>query len=342
MGLRGDSIVKRVILWAFFCMVLSISASAEAVVIKLATVAPEGSPWHERMLEVGQQWKEMSNGQVTLRIYAGGVAGDEKDTLRKIRIGQLHAAALTSSALHEILPEIQAVALPRLVHTDDELDHVMNRMAPEFEERLARNGFAVLTWSTAGWIRFFTKEPVTSPQDMRKRKLFFWGSDSQYVELLNKWGFKPVPLAVTDLLPSLQTGLVDSFPAPPAAALSFQWFALAPNMADMRWQPLPGATVVSLREWNRIPEDLRQSLEAVSRKAGTRLQQQILQLEEDAINAMKSHGLKVHSVPSSVKEEWSEMARKDLYPIFVGPRFSKEVFDSVQDILLEYRRSKNK
>jgi TRAP-type C4-dicarboxylate transport system substrate-binding protein len=315
------------------------AGSALGVVIKLGTVAPEGSPWHESMLEVAQKWREISKGEVEIRIYAGGVAGDEKDMLRKIRIGQLHATALTSSNLQELLPEIQAVALPRLIHTDEELDHVMTKLAPRFEKTLEKNGFKVLTWSTAGWVRFFTKEPVTSPKDMRKRKLFFWGSDAEYVELLNKWGFNPVPLAVTDLLPSLQTGLVDSFPAPPAAALSFQWFKLSPNMVDLRWQPMPGATVVTLRQWNKIPEEIRPALEAVAREAGTQLQKEILQLEEDAITAMKRHGLRVHPISAALKEEWSSLARKDMYPVFVGSRFPKDVFDAVEDILDEYRRS---
>ncbi|MBW1896618.1 MAG: TRAP transporter substrate-binding protein DctP, partial [Deltaproteobacteria bacterium] len=311
--------MKRLILGLCVHVLVIGAAPAFSEVIKLGTVAPEGSPWHEILLEAAQRWKELSNGTVTLRIYAGGVAGDEKDMLRKIRIGQLHAATLTSNTLIDIIPEIEVVQLPMLVRTDDELDYVMQALIPEFEARLAKRGFRVLTWSTAGWMHFFTKEPV----------VIFWGSDTTYMELLKSWGFNPVPLAVPDLLPSLQTGLVDSFPAPPAVALSFQWYSLAPNMMELRWQPLPGATVVSLRQWNKIPEELRHSLEAVARELGARLQKQIRQLEQEAIAAMQSHGLEVIAVSPAAEEQWISLAQEQAYPVLVRSPLSKEVFQTV-------------
>ena len=331
--------MKAVIPWICICMVALGAAPAFSQVIKLGTVAPEGSPWHEAMLEIAQKWKELSNGRVTLRIYAGGVVGDEKNMLRKIRIGQLHATALTSGTLMDIVPDIEAISFPMLVRTNGELDYVIEKLGPEFEARLAEKEFKVLTWSTAGWVHFFTKEPVITPDDMKKRKLFFWGSDTTYVELLKTTGFNPVPLAITDLLPSLQTGLVDSFAAPPTAALSFQWFAFAPHMTDLRWQPLPGTTVVSMKQWKRIPPDLRPLLEGVAREVGTRFQKRIRKLEREAVAAMKNHGLKVHTVPPAVEEEWRTLVQDKAHPVFVGSRFSKEIFDTVRNVLDEYRKS---
>jgi TRAP-type C4-dicarboxylate transport system substrate-binding protein len=329
--------VTRAVLWAFiFSLTLGVNP-AYSQVIKLGTVAPEGSPWHDTLQEVAQQWKDLSNGKVTVRIYAGGVAGDERDMLRKIRIGQLHATALTSLTLMDMIPDIEALTFPLFIRTDGELDYVMEKLAPEFEARLEKKGFKVLTWSTAGWARFFTKKPVTRPDDMKKRRLFLWGSDTAYMELLKRSGFNPVPLAITDLLPSLQTGLVDAFGAPPAAALSFQWFALAPHMTDLPWQPLPGTTVLAMKQWNKIPPDLRPALEEAARKAGSRLQKRIRQLEEEAIVAMKDHGLAVHTVSPEAEKEWEALIREKGFPFFVGSRFSEAMFHSVKGLLDEYR-----
>lgn len=333
--------MKRLIFWVCMHALAFGVTPAFSQVIKLGTVAPEGSPWHVAMLEVAQKWKELSNGTVTLRIYAGGVAGDEKDMLRKIRIGQLHATALTSVTLLDIVPDIEAISFPLFIRTDGELDYVIEKVGAEFEARLARKGLKVLTWSTAGWSYFFTKEPVVTPADMKKQKLFFWGSDTTYVELLKTSGFNPVPLAITDLLPSLQTGLVDSFAAPPTAALSFQWFAFAPHMMDLRWQPLAGTTVVSMKQWHRIPADLRPLLENAAREVGARFQKQVRELEQEAIVAMKNHGLKVHAVPPEAVEKWRTLVREKAHPVFVGPRISKEMFDTVRDILDEYREISN-
>jgi TRAP-type C4-dicarboxylate transport system substrate-binding protein len=260
--------------------------------------------------------------------------------LRKIRIGQLHATALTTVTLVDIVPDIEAISFPMSVQTDGEFDYIIEKLGPEFETRLAEKGFKVLTWSSAGWAHFFTKEPVITPEDMKKRKLFMWGSDTTYLELLKVSGFNPVPLAITDLLPSLQTGLVDAFAAPPTAALAFQWFALAPHMTDFRWQPLPGTTVVSIKQWNQIPADLKPKLEEAARQAGARLQKRIRELEQEAITAMKDHGLIVHAVSEEAEEEWRTLVREKGYPVFVGPRFSKEMFNTVRRLLDEYRQSR--
>ncbi len=333
--------MKVVTLWACIFLLAFGVSPAFSQVIKLGTVAPEGSPWHETLMEVAQRWKELSGGQVTVRIYAGGVAGDEKDMLRKIRIGQLHATALTTVTLIDIVPDIEAISFPMLVRTDGEFDYVIEKLGPEFEARLAKKGFKVLTWSTTGWVHFFTKEPVITPNDMKKRRLFLWGWDTTYMELVKASGFNPVPLAITDLLPSLQTGLVDSFAAPPAAALSFQWFAFAPHMTDLRWQPLPATTVVSMKQWNRIPAGLRAQLETAARQAGTRLQKRIRTLEQEAVTAMKNHGLMIHPVSPEVEKQWAVLVREKGYPAFVGPRFSKKMFDRVRSVLDEYRRTRN-
>lgn len=331
--------MKALIRIVCICLLAMGASPAFSQVIKLGTVAPEGSPWHDAMLAVAQEWMALSGGKVILRIYPGGVTGDEKDMLRKIRIGQLHAAALTSVTLIDIVPDIEAMSFPMLIRTDGELDHVIEKLGPQFESDLAGKGFKVLNWSTAGWCRFFTKEPVISPADMRQRKLFFWGSDTIYVELLKAAGFKPVPLSVNDLLPSLQTGLVDAFGAPPTAALSFQWFALAPHMTDLLWQPLPGATVISLKAWNRVPGDLRPLLEDAARQVGSRFQKKVCDLEDSAITVMRNHGLTVHTVPPTVEEEWRTLLREKGYPVFIGPRFSKKIFNTISLVLDEYRQS---
>jgi len=332
--------VKSVILWLSVYLLTLGGTPASSQVIKLGTVAPEGSPWHETLLEVAHKWKMLSGGKVTVRIYAGGVAGDEADMLRKIRIGQLHATALTTVTLIDIVPDIEAISFPMSVQTDGEFDYIIEKLGPEFEARLAEKGFKVLTWSCAGWAHFFTKEAVITPEDMKKRKLFMWGSDTTYLELLKASGFNAVPLAITDLLPSLQTGLVDAFAAPPTAALAFQWFALAPHMTDFRWQPLPGTTVVSIKQWNQIPADLQPKLEEAARQAGARLQKRIRELEQEALSAMKNHGLIVHAVSEEAEEKWRTLVREKGYPVFVGPRFSKEMFNTVRHLLDEYRQSR--
>jgi TRAP-type transport system periplasmic protein len=317
---------------------LAVAGPAQAqIVIKLGTIAPEGSPWHTALLKLQQRWKEISGGKVTLRIYAGGVAGDEPDMLRKMKIGQLHAVGITSSKLRSVVPDLEAAAFPLLVRDDAELDYVLQKIRPVLEQQIESNGFKVLTWASAGWVRFFSKEPVISPEDLKKRKLFFWGSDTTYIDLLKNSGFHPVPLAVTDLLPSLQTGLVDTFASPPEIALAFQWFALAPNMTDLRWQPLQSLTIIAMRKWEEIPADLRGPLAEAAAETGRNLQKEIHDLEQKSVTVMKEHGLKVHEVPPAVMEEWRSLVEEKGYPAFVGQRFSSAMYQQALDAVKEYR-----
>ena len=310
---------------------------AHAQIIKMGTVVPVGSPWHESLLEINEEWKRLSDGSVRLRIYPGGVAGDESDMLRKMRIGQLHAAALTSIGLISVVPDIEALTFPMQVRSDDELDHVIKRVGPVIEQQLEEKGFKVLTWTTAGWVHFFSKRPVIGPEDLRTHKLFFWGSDTAYVGLLKDLGFTPVSLSVTDLLPSLQTGLIDAFAAPPVAALSFQWFGPVGHMSEMLWQPMASATVITLKAWNKIPAELRPKLEKAASRIGKNLQQRSRELEEQAVREMEHRGLKVHAIPEEDVEKFRRLIEQHAIPKFVGDRISPEVFNNVQAVLKEFR-----
>lgn len=310
---------------------------SSAQVIKLGTVVPEGSPWHTALLEMGQKWKEASGGKVRLKIYAGGVIGDEQDMLRKINIRQLHAAALTSTTLMGVDKDIEVLTFPLLYRNNRELRRVMESLAPDFEKALEERGFKVLNWNLAGWARFFSTEPVLNPDDMRARKLFYWGSDSTYIEMLKQAGFHPNALAVTDLLPSLQTGLVDTFGAPPTAALSFQWFGLAKNMTDMRWQPLPSLTVMSLKQWEKIPAEFHAPLLEAARELSEGLWTETEELEQKAIDVMQEYGLKVHHPTPEELAQWETLIREKALPQFKGTRFSSEIYDRVTEILRELR-----
>lgn len=312
---------------------------AAALTVKLGTVAPEGSPWHDALLEIGAAWQKISSGKVKLRIYPGGVAGDEPDLLRKIRIGQLHAAALTKTGLEPLAPDIDIITFPLMTRTDDELDFLLEKIGPDIEAQLTEKGFKVLNWSSAGWIYFFSRRPVFMPEDLQKQKLFFWGSDTEYLELIKQAGFQPVPLSINDLLPSLQTGLVDAFAAPPVAALSFQWFSLTPNMTDLRWQPLPGATLISLKTWRKIPEEMRPELEAASVSIGTVFRGRIARLNVEALSVMQDHGLKINKVTPEGVEYWKTQFHKEGGDTFIDRRHSRESYDRVRKMLEEYRRS---
>jgi TRAP-type C4-dicarboxylate transport system substrate-binding protein len=313
----------------------AIAMSAQTVV-KMATLAPEGSSWYRVLQEMGEEWRKASDGAVTLHIYPGGVAGDEDAMIRKMRIGQIQAAAITGIGLAYLEPSFYALHIPMMYGSDEEFDYVRDRYAPVLERKLEEKGFVVLNWGDAGWVRFFSKSPVTTPAEAKALKLFQWSGDTNLVQLYKETGFHPVPLSTNDLLPGLQTGMVDGYSSTPLVSLAFQWFGLAPHMADLRYAPLTGATVIEKRTWNRIPPALRPKLLEASRRAGLRLRAEIRRLNREALGVMVRNGLKIHKVPPEVQAQWRRMV-EEIHPRIRGKIMPAEAFDAVKGYRDEYR-----
>ena len=317
-------------------LMLSAGLPAAAETIKLGTLAPEGSPWHEILVDMTAEWSHASGGDLRVRIYPGGVVGDEPDMVRKMRIGQLHAAALTSQGLAEIAPEVRALQIPMMFASDDELDYVRARIGGRIEAALEAKGFKVLLWGDAGWVHFFTKSPVVDPEDLRPMRIFTWAGDSSVTDAYKSQGYQPVPLAATEIHSALQAGLIEAIPVTPIAALSFQWFGLANHMTDVKWAPLVGAVVISTKKWRSLPAELRSRMLDIAHAAGARLQKSVSGLGAEAVEVMKKHGLVVHEVPDAVVARWERTAREG-YASLIGSYVSKDLVEEVERLRDEYR-----
>ncbi len=304
--------------------------------IKFGTLAPKGSPWYTILRDMAEAWKDASGGTIHFSFYAGGVAGDDPDMVRKIRIGQLHAATLTGVGLAAIAPEIQALQMPMMFRSYAELDYVRDRIAPQLEAILQAKGFKVLNWGEAGWVHFFAQQPVIRPEDLKPLKLFSWARDSIYIETWKDLGYHPVPLSATEIHTGLQSGLINAFPTTPLAALSFQWFGLARHMTDLKWAPLIGATVISTRKWRQIPAGVKPKLLQAARATAIRLHNEVRKLNDEAIKVMQKHGLVVHHVPSDVVAHWERSARA-AYPKLVGTVVPAEMVAEVEKLRDAYR-----
>lgn len=319
-------------------MALALATSAPAqVLVKLGTLAPEGSSWHDLLLEMKQEWKRLSNGEVDLRLYAGGVLGDEGEMVRKMQRRGLDAVALSGAGLGRVHPSFDCLNIPLAFASHEELDAVRDAVSPRLERDVEAAGFKVLNWSDAGWVYFFTKTPVRTPDDLRRLKLWTSSGDPASEALYKDLGLKVVPLPATDMLTSLQTGLIEAVDVPPLFALLDRSYQQAPHMLDLRFAALPAATVISASAWNRIPEALRPKLLAAARAAGLKYQQEIRRSGEEAIAAMKERGLDVVTLDAAGVAAWEREAC-DAYPKLRARLASPELFDEVLRLRDEYRR----
>jgi TRAP-type transport system periplasmic protein len=319
-------------------LLLATAANAE-VVIKLGTIAPDGSPWHRKLKELGDTWEKESNGQVKLKIYAGGVAGDEGDMVRKMRVGQLQSAAITVLGLREVDGAVQAMGIPGMATSEAEVACIMQKVTPSYEKKLAEKGFVVLSWGDTGWAYFFTQKEVRTPKDIKGLKIFTWSGDPGAAEVWRKAGFQPVVLSVNDLTPSLVTGMVDSFANNPIMAFTARWYERVKYMPDVPWGRLVGATVITKEAWDKVPAELRPKLMESAKRVGEDVNAAVTKMGTSAIKAMEKNGLKVLTLTDTERKEWFDLAEAT-WPAIRGPVVPPEAFDAVKKARDECRAKK--
>jgi TRAP-type C4-dicarboxylate transport system substrate-binding protein len=281
--------------------------AADEIVIKMATIAPSGSEWHQVLQEMGAEWQKASRGLVQFRLYPGGVAGDDNDVVRKMRLGTLNASLLSGAGLTDIDRSVLSLQVPLVYASYRELDCTIEQLSPRIEKQLAAKGFILLGWSDAGWAHFFTKSPVRTPDDMKKLKMFVWAGDDRYTELWKKAGFNPVPLPSTEISTALQTGLVNAVTSTVQGVVLLQWYRQVTYMSDLKWAVLLGAIVVTRQTWDKIPADVRPALREAARKACQRLSEFSRQSESRDIAVLQKHGVQVVAVDNTVLAQWRQL-----------------------------------
>ena len=307
-------------------------------VIKLGSIAPVDSPWDKALLKMALDWQSISKGKVTVKVYSGSIAGDESDMLRKIRIGQLQAAAMSGSGMGKLHPDFLVYQLPFMAKSDAELDYLFSRLRPRLEKLAEEKGFTFLAYTRSGWLRFFAKTKAVSPADVAKLKLFVMEGSPEIDQAWKEMGFHIVPLPANDAFAALQSGMVEVFTASPLSAAAMQWFALAPNMTDFNWSPLTGGLVISSQAWKRIPAELRPELARAAEAALGGLAAEVDKVEAQAMQIMKQNGLIVHKPTPEQMKQWQKLVETALKILIDNP-ISGDIYREAQGYLAEYRAS---
>jgi TRAP-type C4-dicarboxylate transport system substrate-binding protein len=317
---------------------LAPAVPAQEVVVKLGTLAPNGSAWHNLLKEMGERWAEASGGKVKVKIYAGGTQGGEGDMVRKMAVGQLQAAAITNVGMHDVVKEPQAVSAPGMIDSEAEFAAVFPRLEPELDRMLEAKGYVPLHWSQVGFIHMFCTRPYRTPAEIGEAKMFAWDGDPASVDAWKAAGFRPVVLSSTDVVPSFQTGMVNCISNVPLYLLTSRIFERANQMIDVPWGYLVGGTIIRKETWEKIPADLRPRLLAISRELGRRVDAEVKKLNDDAIEAMKKQGLTVVKVDPA---PWRAAAEK-AWPVVRGKVVPAAFWDEVVKARDAYRKAGGK
>jgi len=320
---------------------LPVVSQANESQLKIGSLVPKNSLYHRQLMEIGETWKKSQAGSPRFNVFTDGSQGGEAEMVRRMRIGQLQAALLSVVGLREIEPSIAALQnLPLAFRSWEELDYVREKMRPSMERKFLDKGYVVLAWGDAGWVRFFSKQAALSPDDFKKMKFFAWGSEAEQQEIMKSLGYTPVPLEPTDILPSIQTGMINVVPSTPYFALASQIYNSAPNMLEINWAPIVGAFVITKKSWDEMTPEAQNALRTASDKAGAVIRAQARKEVEEAVDAMKKRGLQVNKPNSEQMKEWRTLSEA-LYPRIRGKMVPADTFDEVFAHLKTFRANKN-
>jgi TRAP-type C4-dicarboxylate transport system substrate-binding protein len=324
---------------ALFLIGAPLPSSAQKVVLKMGTLAPEGTEWVKTFREIDRELEQKTNQQVRLRVFPGGILGGEVDMLRKIKVGQIQGALLTGGGLGVIFKDIKILSIPFLFQNYAEVDALLNQMGGFFQKGLADQGFTSMGWAEQGFIYLFSKEPIRSAADIAKRKVWIWQDTAMGRAVFQELGVNPIPLSIPDILMALQTGMIDTVYASPLAAISMQWFTKVSYMTDVPLAYSAGAVVFQKSALEKIPAVQRGMMEEIFQRRLTPLKEKIRAENKKAIEVLAGKGIKrVTPSPKDVKEFQALCARG--INTLGEDEFSKKTLEKIR-AFLKTRRKEN-
>ena len=311
---------------------------AQQIKIKFATLAPEGSTWMNLMKEFSEDLLKSSDGQIKFKIYAGGVQGDEKDVIRKIRINQLHSAGFTGVGLGEILPEVRILDAPFLFRNHQEVDFISEKYFDRFAQKFEEKGYILLGWTEVGFVYIYTNQSVQQVQDFKGVKMWMWEGDPLAEATFRAYDISPIPLSITDVMTSLQTGLIDGVYTAPLACVALQWFTKIKYMLDIPLANSNGAVLLSKRQFKKLNPQQQTLLREKARHYFGKLTQLSRRDNEQSTIKMVENGMQKIAVndPALIKEY--ERVGREARQSLVGKLYSQELLNELENALLEFRK----
>ena len=315
------------------------TAAAENIEIRLATLAPDGSSWMKVLSKGAAEIDTKTDGRVKVKYYAGGVQGDERDVVRKMNLGQLDGAAVTSVGLSMIDESIRVLELPRMFETVEEVDYVADKMWPYFQAKFEKKGYKLNDRGDVGWIYFMSKNEVKSLADLKAQKVWMWGDDGIVRAMYKKLGVSGVPLGVPEVEPALATGRINACYGSPLAAVALQWNTKVKYITSMPMSFAIGATVIKTDVYKKVSAEDTKLISKITKNMSKKLRQTIRKDNASALKQMQRKGVKVTETPPDMVAGFDKNA-KEVWGELTGKVFSQAELDMVLKHRDEFRAKK--
>jgi len=299
----------------------------EGYTLRIASLAPAGSSWMKVLNAWNKTLQEKTDGKLKMRFYPGGSQGDERDFVRKMRVGQLDGGVVTMTGMSMLIPAMNVLTLPGVLDTYEELDRVRDKMAPEFEGMFGKEGFRLVGWGDAGKTRLFSVKPIKSPNEIKAMRPWVWKDDPIFVEFYKVIGASAVKLGVPEVYPALQTRMVDVISSSALTAVALQWYTRVKYMTAHNSAIIAGGTVMRKDKYDELPDDIKAVFDSTAERAHELLNRVVRRDDEKAYGVVVKKGI-VPVEPGDAQAEW-DAAHKKVRDNLTGRMFSKSLVEAV-------------
>jgi TRAP-type C4-dicarboxylate transport system substrate-binding protein len=314
-------------------------ASAQKVSeFKIASLAPKGSSWAKALEKGARIIEEGTSGRVKVKFFFSGSQGDERDVVRKMKLGQIDGSAITATGMGLIKGDVRVLELPFLFKNDKELDYVRDKMAPDFEKQFADAGYVLLAWGDVGWTHLYSNIEVKSKAELAQTKMWAWTDDPIVRTFFKRLGVNGVPLGVPDVLPSLQTGLINACYGSPLAAVALQWYTKVKFATSTPINYSIGALVLRKEAFNQLSPEDQQVVMTAGREMGAELKKAIRRDNERAKKAMEGSGIKFVATPDAFIAELDKEGKGVWDELSGGKLYASDLLEKVKKHLADVRK----
>ena len=297
---------------------------------------PDGSTWTNTIREMAAELEKKTKGAVELKIYPGGIKGDEMDVLRQMQANRLHASGFSGVGMGIILPQVRILEAPLLFKNYAEIDHVKTRLFDQFATQFEEKGYVLLGFAEAGFVYLFSKQRIDSVDRLQQTKMWVWKGDRVAENFLNAFGVQGYPLQLADINTGLETGMIDSFYSPPLASVAFQWYASVRYVLDFPMVNATGALLMNKGTYYGLSPENQEILGRLAKQFSTKLVQLTRNDNAEALLVLSEMGIELIPPTPEQIASFKQSAEKN-YAMSIPSLYSQELFDRVRGLIVEFR-----
>ena len=325
-----------------FILIVMFTGQAQAIRIKIATISPEGSVWMEKMREGAEELARKTDNRVQIKFYPGGVMGDDKAVLRKIRIGQLQGGAFVSGSLSQFYPDNQIYSLPLFFRSFKEIDYVREHLDKQIIDGFEKGGFIIFGLAEGGFAYVMSKVPIQTVEDMRRQKVWIPDNDSMILEAIKAFDITPIPLTIADVRAGLQTNLINTVTTPPIGALALQWHTQIKYLMDEPFLYIYGVLAVDRKMFKKISPGDQQTFREIMGEVFKALDRRNREDNIKAVEALHKQGIEFIKPTSEALKKWRKDALEVPNRLVKAGKLSQKMVDTLESLLKEYRLKESK